>query len=683
MRSPSFHLSVIGLHALLASSIAGAQAPPASTDFLVLDDIVVRGLPLDRTADEVAAPITILQGDELVHRRRGTLGDTLEGEPGIRSDTFGAGASRPVIRGQTAPRVRVLSDGSELMDASAVSPDHAISTEPLLLERIEVLRGPSALLYGGAAIGGAVNLIDKRVPTVVPEGGIEGAAEVRGGTADAERSGAAGFTAGMGNFAFRLEGSFRKSDDYRIPGREERRVDGSYSDGSTVGTGVSWIGKNGFIGVAYTRQRSEYGLPGHGHEFENCHLDGIDLHCGDHDHDDEHDHDHGDGGDHGIPFVDLRSDRFDIRGEYYTPTPAIESINLRSGVTDYEHSEIEENINGTTFRNKGYDFRLEIEHTPIGRWHGVAGVQSGRSEFSAIGLESFIPETTTKSIGAFLLEEYRAESWRFELAVRQEWQDIDVEAPHPWVKHRLFSASGAVAWALTDDLSLALSVARSQRAPTPQELYANGVHLATNTYELGDPALEQETSRFVDLALRGTVDALSFSVSLYRNAVEDYIFAQTLDQHEDFRHIRYTQQDALFTGIDAKVGYAVTDRIRASIYGDYVRGRLTGGAGYLPRIPAARAGVRIDAAWERFSTNFDYYHSFSQDDLAPFETDTPAYDMFNVTVAYNLGGNGLNRQIYLRGTNLLNDIAFNHASFIKNAAPLMGRNFVLGLRANF
>ena len=675
MRSPLFHLSVIGIHALLASSAASAQTLPASTDPMVLGDIVVRGLPLGRTADEMAAPITIIQGDELIHRRRGTVGDTLDGEPGIRSDTFGAGASRPVIRGQTAPRVRVLSDGSELMDASAVSPDHAIATEPLLLERIEVLRGPSALFYGGAAIGGAVNLIDKRVPTALPEGGIEGAAELRGATADTERSGAAGFTAGAGNFAFRLEGSSRRSDDYRIPDRPERRVEGSYHDGSTASAGLSWVGRNGFFGAAYTRQRSEYGLPGHSHEHEGCHLHGAELHCGEHDHDDDHDH--------GIPFVDLRSDRFDIRGEYRDPLPAIENIRLRAGITDYEHDEIDHGVVGTTFRNKGYDFRLEIGHAPIGRWRGVAGVQSGRSEFSAVGVESFIPETTTRSMGVFLLEEYRAENWRLELAVRQEWQDIDVEPPHSWVKHRLFSASGALTWDLTEDLSLALSLARSQRAPTPQELYADGVHLATNTFELGNPALEQETSQFVDLTLRGAVDDLSFSVSLYQNAVDDYIFAQTLDQQGDFRFIRYEQQDARFTGVDAQVGYAITDHIRAAVYGDYVRGRLSGGAGYLPRIPAARAGVRVDIARERLSTNLDYYRSFEQDDIAAFETNTAAYDMLNVTVAYNLGGSRISRQIYLRGTNLLDELALNHTSFIKDVAPLMGRNFVLGLRANF
>lgn len=675
MTSSLSRFPVIGLHTLLASSIASAQTPSVPMDPLILDDMVVRGLPLERTVDQVAAPITILQGDELVHRRLGTLGDTLEGEPGVRSDTFGAGASRPVIRGQVAPRVKVLSDSSELMDASAVSPDHAIATEPLLLERIEVLRGPSTLLYGGAAIGGAVNLIDKRVPTALPEGGIEGAAEVRGGTADAERSGAAGMTVGAGNFAFRLEGSFRRSDDYRIPDREERRVEGSYHDASSGSVGISWVGSNGFLGAAYTRQRSEYGLPGHSHEHEGCHLHGTELHCGE----DEEDHDH----EHGIPFVDLRSDRFDIRGEYRTPVAAIESVRLRAGITDYEHDEIDHEVVGTTFRNKGYDFRLELGHAPLGRWHGVAGVQSGRSEFSALGVESFIPETTSTNIGAFLLEEYRAENWRMELAVRQEWQDIDVEAPHPWVKHRMFSASGALTWDLTDDMALALSIARSQRAPTPQELYADGVHLATNTFESGDSGLKPETSHFIDLTLRGAIDELGFSISVYRNAVDDYIFAQTLDQHENFRFIRYAQQDADFIGIDAKVVYAVTSQLDVSVYGDYVRGRLDGGAGYLPRIPAARAGVRLDAARKNLSTSVDYYHSFKQNDLAAFETETPGYDMLNVTVAYQLGGGRFDRQIYLRGTNLLDEAALNHASFIKDVAPLMGRNIVLGLRAGF
>jgi iron complex outermembrane recepter protein len=682
MKSRPLHVST-GLPTLLtACSIAVAQTLPPPEDERPLEEITVLGVPLGRTADELAAPITILSGEELIRRRRATLGDTLDGRPGIHSDTFGAGASRPVIRGQTAPRVGFYSNSSEVMDASAVSPDHVVSAEPLLLERIEVLRGPSTLLYGGTAIGGAVNLIDRRVPTVAPANGLEGAFEVRGGSADDERSGAAGLTGGTGNVAFRLEAAARRTDDYRVPGREERRVEGSYNDTSSLGLGLSWVGANGFLGASYSRQRSEYGLPGHSHEYEDCHPHGTQLHCEAHGHDHGHEHGHDDDHDE-VPVVDLRSDRFDLRGDYYAPIEGIENIRIRAGFTDYEHDEIDDDVVATTFKNRGYDARFELEHSPIGAWHGVAGVQMGRSRFSALGLESFVPETTTRMLGVFLLEEYRADDWRVELAIRQERQEIDAEAPHPWAKHRSFSASGGLTWAPVPDLVVGLSLARSQRAPTPQELYAEGIHLATNTYEIGDPTLKQETSKFVDLSLRRVLDPFTFSISFYRNEVTNYIFAQTLDRFEDFRLIRYSQRDAHFAGVDAEASYRFADRFKVSVYGDYIRGQLAREAENLPRIPAGRLGTRLEGRWESFSADLDYYHVFEQADISAFETVTPSYEMVNATFAYDLGDGRFNGQLYLRGTNLLNEEALNHTSFIKNAAPLMGRNVVIGFRAGF
>ncbi|HEY8352339.1 MAG TPA: TonB-dependent receptor plug domain-containing protein, partial [Sphingomonadales bacterium] len=339
--------------------LAQAAAAPAHAEADLAagraEEIVVYGVPLGRGADELAGAFTSLDGDRLVTSRRATLGDTLAGEAGIHSDSFGGGASRPVIRGQSAPRVKVLSDSSEIMDASAVSPDHAIAAEPLLLDRIEVLRGPAALLYGGGAVGGAVNLIDRKVPTEQPEGGVEGVAELRFGSVADEKAGVAGATLGLGALALRLEGAFRRSDDYRAPHMPGGHVPATFNDGETGTIGLSWVGDAGYFGAAFTRQRSEYGIPGHAHGFEECHPHDGRLHCPgegdhDHDHDDDHDHDHHAAGSH-LPFVDLRSDRVDIRGEYRAPLAFIDRIRLRAGVTDYEHDEIEDGELSTTFRN--------------------------------------------------------------------------------------------------------------------------------------------------------------------------------------------------------------------------------------------------------------------------------------------------------------------------------------------
>ncbi len=649
-------------------------------------DIVVTASPLGQRSNETATPVITLTDDELVHRRQATLGETLAGQPGINFDNFGGGAGRPVIRGQTAPRVQTLTDSANLQDASTISPDHAVSTESLLLRGIEVLRGPAALLYGGGAIGGAINLLDEKVPTRMPENGIAAAVEGRLGTADDERSAVGGVTVGLGTFALRAEGVYRNTDDYRVPGRfGADRVAGSYNDTNTVTLGGSWIGDRGYLGVAYTRQRSEYGLPGHEHEFEGCHPHGVELHCGAHDeegHDhagEDHDHDHEA---EVIPFVKLRSERFDIRSEYADPLPGFEKVRARMSFTDYKHEEIEGDEVATTFLNKAHDIRLELTHQPLGPLRGVIGMQHSESDFSALGEEAFLPASVTQNTALFLMETLKAGAVRFELAGRQEWQKIET-VPGPRAEHKPFSLSGAAVWDFGSDYSLALSLARSQRAPNVQELFVDGAHLATNTFELGTATLGKETSRSADLTLRKTRGATTFTLGAYHQDFNNYIFAETLDRLEDFRLVRYTGVDATFTGVDGEIRHQVTPSFAVEAFGDYVRAKIKDGGGNLPRIPAGRLGGRVDGDFGPLSADVEYYHIFDQDRVADFETKTPGYDIVNATLAYHIDlGTRAQTEIFVRGTNLTNELAFNHASFIKDASPLRGRNVVVGLRAS-
>lgn len=680
MKIRAFLLSAASASVIAPSAALAAQAGSGSTG-----DIVVTASPLGQQADDMATPVVTITDDELVHRRQATLGETLAGQPGINFDNFGGGAGRPVIRGQTAPRVQTMTDSANLQDASTISPDHAVTAEPLLLRGIEVLRGPAALLYGGGAIGGAINLLDEKVPTALPEGGIDAIVEGRLGTADDERSAVGGVTVGVGPFALRAEGVYRNTRDYRVPDSfGESRVDGSYNDTNTVTLGASWIGDGGYLGVAYTRQRSEYGLPGHAHEYEDCHPHGISLHCGghgdeedDHDHEDEHEHDHAD-----VPIVKLRSERFDIRSEYRDPLPGFEKVRFRMSFTDYEHDEIEDDEISTTFRNKAHDIRFELTHKPLAGLHGVMGVQHSESQFSALGEEAFLPASETSNTSLFLMETLRVGPVRLELAARKEWQRIETTLDRR-ASHDPFSISGAAIWDVDGDYSVALSLARSQRAPNVQELYARGVHLATNTYELGTATLGKETSRSIDLTLRKTAGATTFTIGAYHQDFDDYIYADTLDRFEDFRLVRYTGVDATFTGIDGEVRHRFTPNLAASVFGDYVRARIKDGGGNLPRIPAGRLGGRLDGDWGALSADVEYYRVFSQNRIADFETETPAYDMVNATIAYHVDFGPAKGEVFVRGTNLTNELAFNHASFIRDASPLRGRNVVLGVRAGF
>lgn len=655
--------------------------------------VVISASALGLLSDDMVTPATALSGDELVRLRESTLGETLNRQPGIASSHFGAGASRPVIRGMDGPRVKILSDGAEVQDASTISPDHAVGFEPMLAERVEVLRGPSALAYGGGAVGGVVNIIDRKIPTAVPANPVEGAVEVRGNSAARERATGFEMTGGSGNFAIHAEGVKREADAYKVGSgwAEGNRVNGSFKDSETGSVGLSWIGERGYLGAAYTKERTEYGIPGHSHEFESCHPHGSHLHCGgheeeeghDHQGEEEHDHDH----EHGdIPTVKLDSDRWDLRGEYRDPMAGLTKVRLRASFTDYRHDELEGTEVATSFRNKAHDARLELEHQPVAGWRGVIGGQTTRRDFSALGEEAYVLPTLTKKHAIFVTEEYRLANWRFEAAARHEWQDIDVDqagsADHSARGTSL--ALGAV-WKFAPQYSLGTSVSRSHRLPTAEELYANGVHLATSTYEIGNANLSKETSNNVDVTLRKFAGATTFSLSAFRNRVNDYIYANTLDNHEGFQLIEYAQRDAVFTGLEGEVRHRFAPAVEASLFGDYVRAKLHGGDGNrnLPRIPAQRIGLKLDGEWQGWHGMVEAVRVMKQDDVADYEGETAGYNLLNLGTHYSTRILGLPAMFYARLNNATNELAFSHTSFIKNAAPLPGRNLTAGVRFSF
>ena len=652
-----------------------------------LPEVTVSSSGLQLGVSEMTQPVSILEGDALVRRREATLGGTLEGEPGIAASHFGAGASRPVIRGMDGPRVRVLSDGSQLQDASTVSPDHAVAAEPLLATQVEVLRGPSALVYGAGAVGGVVNLLDAKVPTAVPAKGYEGTAEMRAGSAARDAAAAVSLTGGSANLAVHVEAAGRDAQDYRV-GRGwtgGSRVDDSFSRTGSGSVGLSWVGSQGYLGMAVTRQNAKYGLPGHHHDFEGCHAHGSHLHCGSHGDHDDHDHDHADGGAaHGhAPVVDMRSERLDVRGELRQPFSGIEALRLRAGVTDYRHDEVEEGAIATAFKNKAHDLRLELQHAPIAGLRGLVGVQTAQRKFSAVGEEAYVQPTLTRQWGIFALEEYRIGDWRLEAALRHDRQTAELQDGTARRRHSGNSASLGAVWRFAPGYAAGASLTHARRAPTAEELYARGLHMATATYEVGDASLRAETSRNIDLSLRKTSGDTTFDLSLYRNHIRHYIYGRTLDEHDGLQLLQYAQADATFTGIEGRVRQQVTRRLGVALWGDSVRARLAGGA-MLPRIAPARLGVRMDGNWQSWEGQVEWVQVARQNRVAQFESATPGYGMLHLGLAYNgQTRDGNPWQIYLQARNLTNRLAYAHTSFIKDAAPLLGRNLTLGARVSF
>lgn len=685
-----FHKNLLSVAILAVIAPSAFAQDDESTQ--KLDTIQVTAHPLVQTAVDYSAADNVIKSDQLVQGGT-TIGEALSNQVGVYSNQFGPGASRPVIRGQDAARVKVLANASETMDVSTLSPDHAVTVDPTLAKQIEIVRGPSTLLYGAGNVGGLVNITDNKIPTQMPENGYEGKLGVRYNTGNDEKLATAGVTVGLGDqVALRVEGLKRDANNYIAPdyvheGEKERRVDNTFAESQNVTLGLSWIYDRGFTGVSYTNRQDQYGLPGHNHEYESCeaHLAGQPhLHCGEHDHDHEADtheaHDHS----HAGPWVDLKSERYDFRSELADPFAGFQKLRVQASYTDYQHDEIEEGQAATTFKSEGYDTRLELLHNPIGAWEGVIGTQFGRQKLDITGEEAlFAGPSTTDKWSLFALEHRQWNDVHFELAARLDQQSIDIDSPQKDYDDHAFSYSGAANWAFAPNYKLSLVASHQERLPMAQELYSQGKHLATNTYELGNENLAVEKSNNLELGFHYDTDRLNYHVHVFHNWFDDYIYAQTLDRYEDFRLIQYTQDKARFYGAEGEISYQLSPIYTATLFGDYVRGKIDA-EGDAPRVPGGRVGTRFDADFgDGFSGTAEYYRAFKQDKIAVYETETDGYNMVNLGLAYAARlSDKTDYRVYAKANNLLDETVYNHASFL-STLPQMGRNFTVGLEFGF
>jgi len=694
------------IHLALLSCVVATPGFAQSTNATTTTLDTVQVVAIGEDPNKIASPYSVISADKLASGS-GTLGEALEGLPGVRADTFGGGASRPVIRGQSAPRVKVLSDSSSIFDASDISPDHAVTVDPLLGERIEVLRGPATLLYGGGAIGGVVNVLDNKIPTSIPQAGVEGRVAVRGNTVADEKAGAVSVNTHLGNgLVLHSEAAWRDADDYKVPDWKESHVDGTFSESKTGSIGLSWVTDQGYTGIAYSYREDDYGLPGHEHEYADCHShsNGT-LDCGGHGgggHQHQHQHSHDDE----APVIALLNRRIDLRSEYRDVLPGISRIRVRGAHTDYRHHEIEGDDldKATTFSNKGFEGRVEVEHVPLGNVQGVVGVQYSDTQFeSAGGSEAFLPRIDSTSTGLFVVEHVDvSEQLHVELGARHEWlkhEPVNDSRKRPIMNSTAASYSGAAIWSFQPDLSLTLSAAQSQRLPHAQELYARGVHLATNTYECGllptaltcgktadDKPYQRETSNNIELLLRKTEGPVTFSLGAFANNVDDYIYARTLDVEDDvFRLIKYSQKDAKFRGYEAEMTWHADEWLSLTGFMDQVKAKFKDNSGYIPRIPGLRYGTRLNAELPLTGLDgeLEFYRVREQNkvSVADYESVTPGHNMLNLTVNYSLPD--ARTKLFLRASNLLDVKVWNHSSFLAKVTPQPGRNLSVGMSYDF
>ena len=352
------------------------------------------------------------------------------------------------------------------------------------------------------------------------------------------------------------------------------------------------------------------------------------------------------------------------------------------------HDEVEDGAISTTFKNKAYDTRIELQHEPLAGFKGVVGLQTSQRKFSAEGEEAYVQPTITRKLGFFALEEYRLGDWRFEATLRHDRQTAEAIASGSASgierSHNGTSASLGAVWKFTPGYQVGTSFTRASRAPSAEELYAQGLHMATSTYERGNADLKSEISQNIDASLKKTSGDTTFGVSVFRNRISNYIYGRTLDEVGGLQLLQYSQQDATFTGIEGQVRQRLNRHLGITLFGDTVRAKLNGGNGLLPRIPATRAGVRLDANWQAWEGQVEWVQVARQTRVAEFETATPGYSMLNLGVSYNgQFSSGTPWQVYLKANNLTDRLAYAHTSFIKNAAPLMGRNVAVGVKVAF
>lgn len=718
------HALSLALAVVLIPSLAHAADDDAGHregHLTELSTVKVTASPLQGDAESLARPVDVLAGERLDEQKAGTLGDTVAKLPGVQSTFFGPGVGRPIIRGQEGPRVAVLSNGMGNMDASTVSADHATSVEPFLADQIEVLKGPATLLFGSGAIGGAVNVVDGRIARELPDRPLSGRAELRGNSVNDERSGMFRLDGVNGNWVLHVDGLVRNSEDYRIPGYavidgledhsghdheegdtdEPRRgtLDNSSIRTRAGGVGATWLGEGGYFGASASTYRTNYGIP-----------NGAHVHA-----DDDHDHDHGDeeeeGDEHDVR-IDMVQNRFEAKGGIYNPVSFLKNINLRTAYTDYEHVELEAGTPSTRFTNRGIEARLEAVQQQIGGWDGAFGLQVGNSDFGAKGEEAFVPDTGTRNIGLFVLQEKQFGPFKLELGGRHDQVKLDPTGDY---RARTFDAtnlSAAGIWKLNDAVDLRFGVDGSERAPTNEELYAAGAHIATRSLEIGDANLKTERGQRVELGIHTHSDRLDFSAAIYQTKFKDFIYLADTGVVESLPVRLWTQQDATFKGAEAEAvvhlfeGGAGDWDLR--VFGDYVKAELDGSgtrtvdiavphgdhdhnytvdlanSGYLPRISPARVGA--DLRWSRdgWRASVGAVRYSSQKDTAQNEEPSDGYTLVDAHFAYRWDRTDSNSyEVFLDGNNLTNREARAHTSLLRDYSPLPGRGVAFGIRAYF
>ena len=659
---------------------------------LTIPTTAVTGNPLGVGSDQMVVPISILNGRELSLKRENTLAETLNSIPGVSNSSFGPSVGRPMIRGMDSDRIKILQNGVNNLDASNLSFDHGVSIDPLIIEQIDVIRGPATLLYGGGAVGGVVNAIDHRIPKEKLQG-ITGRGEVRYGGANLEQSNAAVVDVGTGNFVMHFDAYNRDAKNLRIPGnavsdrksatkfwdptantgagRHEdysnnhgtNRLINSYSESKGGAIGASMIFDRGYAGMSYAKHQTKYGSP----------LESA-------------------------VSIDMDSDRFDFASEIRDLGSFFDRAKFRAAYTDYIHKEIDDGTIATTFKNQGVEGTFELGHQPVLGIKGIVGAQFENGKFQALGAEAFVPSSKTNSQSVYLYEELPIDKHKVTFGLRHGQHDVDSKGGGDFIAaNKNFktnnSAIGGL-YTLNSQWSLTGNLSHNERAPSYFELYANGVHAATGTYEQGQANLKIEKSNGLDGQIRWKAGQDSLTFGAYYTKFSNYIGLRSTNRDEPTEDGTYKVSEfsgikAEFKGVELEGKTMLTDYVQFNVRGDYVDAKDKTNGGYVPRISPLKLGAGLKYEFDRFGARLDVLHAFRQDRVATNfnyepgkELITDAYTNVSMMATYKLPTQ-LNLEAFTRANNLLNEEIREHASFLKDIAPMGGRSIMFGLRGEF
>ena len=678
----------------LSTGAIGTPAFADDKDIYKLDDVFITSMGLKQSTSKSARPVTLLSGKELQTKIGTTIGDTLKNELGVTSQSFGAGVGTPVIRGQSGPRVRVMQNSLGNNDVSNLSPDHANAVNPIIAERIEVLRGPSTLLYGNGAIGGVVNVIDNRIPEQVPDKVLGGAGAQRYDSATNLTSSALKLEGGKDLFAYHVDGFYNDQGNTHIGGQPIDEAAARATDPTLQGTdvldnpkgvinnsnarsrggsaGASIIGDVGLVGASINSLENNYGIPPNGTG--------------------------------GAPIrVQMNQTKYDFKGQLNKPFALAEALRMKFGYTDYKHVELDNGVPATTFTNQSYESRLELEHQPLGIVKGVLGLQTVNSQFAALGAEALVPKSAIDSYGLFAVESFAIRDVTYELGVRGEWQGIAPETTYSSVSYVPLSGSVSALWDITKQHQLSLAVTQSQRAPQIQELFSNGVHEATMSYEKGDVNLRKEISYNLDLGYKFNTDWMTSEFNLFHNWVNDYIYQQQVgdvfnestEQPESFCPagdtclpiLQSSQANAVFKGFEAKTIFPLMQNrygaVDLTLFGDYTRGSFDQG-GNVPRMPPLRYGLQLSYEKNDWSTDVRLTRGEAQTYAGDNQSNTPGYLLLNLGAQYQVASFHESQvMLFAAGKNMLNENIRNSTSYLRNFSPDPGRSAEIGIRVSY